>query len=182
MLIRRDRPRGRTIRQGPNSPRGDTGPDITNVKDKFPKLKQNPWLAERIGSSIMQQREHIRYRQSHRRALSQPQVAVGQDGQSLTTKATSFYEALDAIGTELPVTLDDSTGQSIRSFATSYATTAVSDIGTGRRIPELSDMRLDGVQLNYDTHVECPYCRTILKFKDRYQWKYAQPQPSCCWV
>lgn len=57
MLIRRDRPGGRIQHHGLQSQLGDAGPDITTVQDKFPKLKQNIWLAQRIGSSVMQQRE-----------------------------------------------------------------------------------------------------------------------------
>jgi hypothetical protein len=173
VLIRRDRPRGRVRPTGLDKWDFDSGPDVTNVKDKFPKLKESPWLAQRMGNWIAQQREYIRYRQKHRQKLAKSRVTIGVDGTSMvlsgqvTTKATSYHEQQG-----MEIILDDTrTTESIRSSATSFATTAPTDIGAGRRIPQLTDMWLDGVQLGYDIHIECPYCRTIQKFKDRYQWK-----------
>jgi hypothetical protein len=157
MLIRRDRPRGRIRHHTLNSEREDAGPDITNVQDKFPKLKQSIWLAQRIGSSIMQQLECIRYRQSHRKILTLSHGAIGPDGESIlysgqaTTKATSFYESSTAVDGRISDSMEDLSGQSIRSSATSYATTAAGT-GSGRKIPELTDMWLHGVQL-------CQQCR-----------------------
>lgn len=181
VLIRRDRPRGRTQRTGTERLVVDPGPDITNVKDKFPKLKQSPWLAERMGTWITQQREYVRYRQKHRRRLAHPSDKRG-DGQSVlfsgqgTTKATSFHDQVSSQDVT-PSFEENLVAESIRSSVTSFATTAPAGIGSGRRIPELKDMWLDGVQLDYDTHIECPYCRTIQTFKDRYQWKYV-PQSA----
>lgn len=181
MLIRRDRPRGRIQHHSLNSERGDAGHDITNVQDKFPKLKQSIWLAQRIGSSIMEQREYIRYRQSHRKVLTQSHGTTVPDGESIlysgqaTTKATSFYEFSTVVDGRISGSLEDLSGQSIRSSATSYATTAAAGTGSGQRIPELTDMWLHDVQLNYNTHIECPYCRTIQMFRDRRQWKYVYP-------
>uniref|UniRef100_A0A8H7NLZ9 Uncharacterized protein n=1 Tax=Bionectria ochroleuca TaxID=29856 RepID=A0A8H7NLZ9_BIOOC len=48
MLIRRDRPKGRRL----DSRRFvslDKTADITYVEDRFPKLRQTPWLAQRLG-------------------------------------------------------------------------------------------------------------------------------------
>lgn len=181
VLIRRDRPRGRTQPKGTDRWDLDPGPDITNVQDKFPKLKQSAWLAERMGTWIAQHREYIRYRQRHRKKLVQVRgTPIDLDKQStlysgqVTTKATSYHDP--AIEIQLPTEdIELSLPASIRSSATSFATTAPANIGAGRKIPELTDMWLDGIQLGYDTHVECPYCRTIQRFRDRYQWKYVPP-------
>ncbi|KAH7317138.1 hypothetical protein B0I35DRAFT_267675 [Stachybotrys elegans] len=166
ILIRRDRPRGRTRPHQFSQQEIDSGPDTVHLKDKFPKLRGNPWLAGRLGLSIAQQREYIRYRQSHRRSLSKSNDNVGDDGQSvLTTKATTFEQPLS--NSEI-----DMTTRSMYSGATTLASTAQGELSSGRRIPHLTDMRLDGVQLAYGKHIECPYCRTIQVIKNRNHWKH----------
>lgn len=179
VLIRRDRPRGKTQQHGAHVPLTDPNLDILHARDKFPKLKQIPGLAEKIGAGISRQRDHIRYRQAHRRKLARPGVVVEADGRSIilsehaTTKATSFGEP--SIGTPLQTedaVMDVAEIKSNISIATSFATTAPGGLSSGRKIPELTDMWLEGVQLDYDTHFECPYCRTIQKMSNRKQWKY----------
>ncbi|KAF3797426.1 hypothetical protein GCG54_00009399 [Colletotrichum gloeosporioides] len=179
-LIRQDRPRGRLQCQSPLlHTQNDAGPDITNVKDKFPKLRQRPWLAERIGKRISQQRDYIRYRQVHRQKLAKRKLTdpVTQDGGSgilsnnATTKATTFVEQLAVIDETSEVAGETFTDGSIHTEATSFATTAFGDDGPGRGIPSLTSMWLDGVHLDYDKHIECPYCRTIQIITDRSDWK-----------
>ncbi|KAH0423237.1 hypothetical protein CcaCcLH18_12322 [Colletotrichum camelliae] len=168
-LIRQDRPRGREQRQGHARTPNDAGPDITNVKDKFPKLRQRPWLAERIGKRIAQQRDYIRYRQVHRQKLAKRKTTdpVTQDGGSgiistkATTKATTFVEQLAVTGEASELAGETFTEGSIHTEATSFATTALADDGPGRSIPSLTVMWLDGVYLGYDKHIECPYCRVM---------------------
>lgn len=191
MLIRRDRPRGRARVQDLQRSSENPAPDINHVKAKFPKLKDNPWLADRIGYWTTQQRAYIRYRQAHRKRLAQSDGGGASDQggrQSLfssnlaTTKATTFLESL--VGTSgVATSFDDmnSTSQSLRSDATSFApTTAASGILSSQRIPKLTDMWLDGNQLGYDKPIECPYCRTIQVFRDPHQWKYVlNYHPPC---
>lgn len=50
-------------------------------------------------------------------------------------------------------------------------TSTMDSEGTGLNIPDLADMVLDGVQLNYGEPIECPYCRTIQNLGNRYEWK-----------
>uniref|UniRef100_L2G3K3 Ankyrin repeat protein n=1 Tax=Colletotrichum fructicola (strain Nara gc5) TaxID=1213859 RepID=L2G3K3_COLFN len=153
----------------------DAGPDITNVKDKFPKLGQRPWLAETIGKRITQQRDYIRYRQAHRQKLAKHKTVerVTQDGGSeilstnATTKATTYVEQVAFVEETDEITEETFTEDSIYTEATSFATTALGDDGLGRSIPSLTTMWLDGVRLDYDKHIECPYCRTIQIIADR---------------
>ncbi|CAG9987039.1 unnamed protein product [Clonostachys byssicola] len=177
MLLRRDRPRGRTHPHGTECPFSNPDPDIIHIKDKFPKLRETPWLADRLGTWITKRRDYIRYRQTHRRKLAKAREVLGPDSQSVlisgqaTTKATSFHEAGTATEEPCGEDIQDATTRSLVSAATSFATTAMSVFGSGRRIPDLADMSLDGVQLQYGSHIECPYCRTIQQFKDRTEWK-----------
>lgn len=173
-LIRRDRPGGRTGRHATQPAESDAGPDITYTKDKFPKLRQSPWLAERIGKCINQQRYYIRYRQKHRKKLAKPKGTRVTDGASevfsanATTKATSFNEQI--LTTEEAGNLTIPEG-SAKSVATSFDTTVFTGDATGRRIYQLTDIWLDGLQLGYNQHIECPYCRTIQFIKNMSHWK-----------
>jgi hypothetical protein len=174
VLIRRDRPRGCLPTHKSHDFQVEAEPDITNVRDKFPKLKRNPRLAEKLGVLVAQRREYIRYRQNHRKHLATVVASeIDQVGDRATTKATTFQEA-DSLdhGAAMGDVLDD--GRSERTFAsdaTSFATTAAGLAGLGRKIPELTAMWLEGVQLEYDAHIECPYCRTIQSMRNRRQWK-----------
>ena len=171
MLIRRDRPRGRigSYRQGQSAT--NNRPDIVNATDKFPTLHHRRWLAERLGNLVAQRREYIRYRQSHRRDLAHYSVPDQDPTESrTTTKATTFNEV---IGHDSPIEMSSVETRSLVSVTTSFATTSEGVGGSGRKIPELADMWLDGNQLGYNTYIECPYCRTIQIIRDRRDWKYA---------
>ncbi|KAK1986723.1 hypothetical protein LZ30DRAFT_253565 [Colletotrichum cereale] len=173
-LLRRSHPRGRTSQQGPQSSQSDPGPLITNAKDKFPKLKQSPWLAERIGQRTARQMDYIRYRQNHRTKLARIDVGLMKDelAERATTKATSFHDTIATPESIKQPTSGSSQEESIYTVATSFAQTAVGDTYSGRIVPQLTDMWLDGRQLGYGEPVECPYCRTIQILKDRYHWKH----------
>ncbi|KDN72354.1 hypothetical protein CSUB01_00037 [Colletotrichum sublineola] len=172
-LLRRSHPRGRTSQQGSQSSQSDPRPFITNAKDKFPKLKQSPWLAERIGQRTARQMDYIRYRQNHRAKLSRVDVGLIQDEltERATTKATSFHDTVAASDSIKKPASRSSREESIYTVASSFAQTAIGDTYSGRIIPQLTDMWLDGRQLGYGEPVECPYCRTIQIIKDRYHWK-----------
>ncbi|KAK6224814.1 ankyrin repeat protein [Colletotrichum tabaci] len=173
-LLRRSHPRGRIARQGPQYSQSDPRPFITNAQDKFPKLKQSPWLAERIGQRNARQIDYIRYRQNHRRNLAQVEDGPVDDEQAerATTKATSFHETLaapESIRKDSPGLTSE---ESIYTIATSFAQTAVGDNYSGRVVPQLTRMWLDGRQLDYGEPIECPYCRTIQVIRDRYHWRH----------
>jgi hypothetical protein len=152
------------------------------VGDKFPKVKQNPWLLQRLGNATTQRKEIIQYRQSHRGSLAgkgkgKDTLAAGDletnDGADPSTEvqtlATTFEEA-SVYGGGVPV----QRAVERQSVFTS-ATSLVSDFGEeamGRSVPDLSDMVLDGVRLGYGIPFECPYCRTIQTAANRIEWKY----------
>jgi hypothetical protein len=175
MLMRRLRPKGRTRDLNSFAPLQESL-DSVAVMDKFPRVKQNKWLAQKLGDSISQRRQYFTYRQQHRKRLADRGLRVIQttDGvgvvmDNATTIATTFQEAEETFA-ELSIEVD-----SDRRSTFSTATSLVSDYDQnnemGRRIPDLPDMTLDGVPLEYGKFIECPYCRTIHVFSNRLEWK-----------
>lgn len=178
MLIRRDRPKGKHLDPGRlSSSNGLNDIDITYVEDKFPKLKQVPWLARRLGQAIGHRRQFIRYRQEHRAKLKAA-IEHSNPHADMQTLATSFEEADDNDGRDVTSIVEQETeskdnheeNRSLFTTGTSFMTAdnEISDL----RVPDLSDMVLDGVRLDYGEHIECPYCRTIQCPANRHEWKY----------
>ncbi|KAJ0120191.1 ankyrin repeat protein [Diaporthe amygdali] len=193
MLIRRLRPRGRfrqlTSFQSSIAAQRDT----VTIVDRFPKTKHTPWLAYRLGRATDQRRQFFTYRQQHRGRLGNvPKTKVTPDGDDsitldvATTVATTFDEGNDSNASQSrlfePGHLRLDRGSVITS-ATSFVSDFDDSGHMGRRIPELPDMTLDGVQLDYDEPIECPYCRTIQTFTNRQTWKkhvFSDLQPYVC--
>ena len=74
--------------------------------------------------------------------------------------------------------VDNKAGHGIQNKAYSAITSVTSFLSIGdegqaigEAIPDLSDMVLDGVHLEYEEPFECPYCRTIRCVSDRGEWK-----------
>ncbi|KAF4334107.1 ankyrin repeat [Fusarium beomiforme] len=171
MLIRRQRPRGRL--PDLDEITLESSPDISYVTDKFPKAKSTQWLARRLGNKITRQRNLIQYRQHHRQSLAQRHVKGPNPADTATLAdtvvATTFQEADNSWETQHTPQDVDSSRMSAFTSATSFL--SLEDGTTmGRSIPDLSDMTLDGVQLEYGVPFECPYCRTIQKVMNRYEW------------
>jgi hypothetical protein len=118
---------------------------------------------QRLGNSITQRRQALQYRQNHRRQLKKVEAnseTVAKDAISGTI-ATTFQDQASGVSPVEPLN-QQSRRDSISMFTS--ATSFLSNYGDGdigRRIPDLSDMVLDGVQLDYGVLFECPYCRTI---------------------
>lgn len=177
VLIRRLRPRGRVRPLNAFQTSTNSHRDIVTVKDKFPKVRQIPWLAQRLGRATDQRRQFFAYRQQHRSQLStiskRSENIIGEDSatvEAATTVATTFEEGDDARGP-----LEPRDAHLDRLSVVTTATSFVSDFDEsgqmGRHIPELPDMTLDGVQLAYNEPIECPYCRTIQTVTSRLAWK-----------
>ncbi|KAF4443219.1 ankyrin repeat protein [Fusarium austroafricanum] len=186
VLIRRMRPKGRLcgIDKAPENPR-----DTVTVLDKFPKAKQQEWLAQRLGNAIGKRRHFFEYRQQHRKRLgtkrNEPNVSLHDTGETgldaATTIATTFDENVG--GEPSAVAQDSFERGSIFTTATSFVSDFDDSREMGRRIPDISDMVLDGTVLDYGIPVECPYCRTIQLFRNRLEWKkhvFSDLQPYVC--
>lgn len=182
LLIRRLRARGKFRQLSSFRSSAIHQRDIVTVMDKFPKAKQTPWLAEKLGRATDQRRQFFMYRQEHRRRLGNMSKAKGSSGgdditlETATTIATTFEEGADYSPSQPRQSSPKSAGlQTDRRSIVTAATSFVSDFDSsgemGRHIPELREMILDGVQLDYDEPAECPYCRTIQTFTNRLSWK-----------
>lgn len=90
MLIRRDRPKGRRL-DSRRLVSLDKTADITYVEDRFPKLRQTPWLAQHLWEAISYRREYICYRQTHRQRL-QTTTDLSAPNDDTQTLATTFKE------------------------------------------------------------------------------------------
>lgn len=177
MLIRRMRPKGRlrNLEHAPEDPR-----DVVTVMDKFPKLKHQTWLARRLGNAIGQRKQYFVYRQEHRQRLaSRKQIDHEVSGDQMpgaetaTTIATTFEEegSEGVTGGNSTVMEPEFDRRSIFTSATSFVSDYDDNQEMGRRIPDLPDMVLDGAKLDYGLPIECPYCRTIQRFRNRLEWK-----------
>jgi len=176
ILIRRQRPRGRVPCLDSFEPLRQS-PDITNVTDKFPKTKQHSWLAVRVGNATARRREIIRYRQLHRERIGKRKADYGQVAEASAsayseTLATTFEGTIgNNASPDVAPHSDEGNGRmSIFTSATSFAS-LTDDSNMGYQIPDLSDMILEGVQLEYGVEFECPYCRTIQVLANRFEWK-----------
>lgn len=139
------------------------------MADRFPKAKSNLWLARRLGNNISKQRKIIQYRQEHRASLAKESEQPGV-GDTATVVATTYHEIDNLeLSDQVPKGVSSS-GMSAFTSATSFQSLGDEE-GMGRPIPDLSDMTLDGVQLEYGEPFECPYCRTIQVAANRYEWK-----------
>lgn len=148
------------------------------MADRFPKAKSNLWLARRLGNNISKQRKIIQYRQEHRASLAK-ESEQSRVGDTATVIATTYHEIDDSATSHQVPKVVSSSGMSAFTSATSFQSLGDEE-GMGRPIPDLSDMTLDGVQLQYGEPFECPYCRTIQVAANRYEWKsVAQMRLPC---
>ena len=159
-------------------------PDISYVVDRFPKAKQSPWLAKRLGNATAQRRQMIQYRRLHRDRLAKRKENTNRPLDGNDTATIAGTAAASTIATTFIVE-QGGTGGSINGGAEEHdigermtiltsATSFLSigeDENIGRRIPDLFNMTLDGVRLQYGVAFECPYCRTIQRAANRHEWK-----------
>ncbi|KAI1146630.1 hypothetical protein F4825DRAFT_456282 [Nemania diffusa] len=170
MLIRRERPKGRLPNPHSFVPR-EHSTDITHVRDKFPKLAHSPWLMQRLGNAITLRREALRYRQLHRKELAaQPRSDHVSDNLSGIV-ATTFVDSTNDSDEPKMQIENNQDRESVFTSATSFISSYSNLDDLGPRIPDLSDMVLDGVSLQYGGPFECPYCRTIQNVANRPEWK-----------
>ncbi len=125
-------------------------------------------------------REALQYRQLHRKALS----AGLESGDAANLwpddisgiVATTFVESTndrEESRSDLASRPDHkSVFSSATSFMSSYNNLGESDLC----IPDLSDMILDGVALQYGELFECPYCRTVQNAANQIEWRYVNPR------
>ncbi|WAO87712.1 Hypothetical protein NCS54_00503000 [Fusarium falciforme] len=123
----------------------ESSPDITHVKDKFPKVKDEAWLAQRLGNALTKRRMIIRYRQA-----KNAQPATVED--------------------RVPDDMADQT--SISTPPTSFISS--SDEATSQDIPDLDDLTFNGQNLEFREPIECPYCRITQVLGTQAGWRQAK--------
>ncbi|RSM07311.1 hypothetical protein CDV31_008676 [Fusarium ambrosium] len=163
MLIRRSRNRARLSAEtrAPSM-------DIRHVKDKFPKLKETEWLAERLGTAIATRRAFIKSRQSHHQRLAEQSQGSAEGGK------TRLRRAISNPG-EGPAGIEWQTDKldrlSVISGATSFATAPGDDNDGNLRVPDLTRLKFHGTQLEYGSPFECPFCGTTQVISSEHEWR-----------
>ncbi|EEU42727.1 uncharacterized protein NECHADRAFT_84262 [Fusarium vanettenii 77-13-4] len=184
MLIRRKRPQGRLPTEI-GAQVVDATMDIRHIKDKFPKVREAEWLAERLGTAIAKRREFLCYRQLHRQRLAeQSQYQSGEvtaaSRRAPSTIATTYDESSLDIDQETikPAHLSIITG------ATSFATAFEADEDDNLHVPTFTRLKFHGTQFQYDSAFECPFCRTIQvvssELNQNRRHVFADLQPYIC--
>ncbi|KAH8898865.1 hypothetical protein GQ53DRAFT_878085 [Thozetella sp. PMI_491] len=172
MFLRRQQPRGREAPSSGELPAPDAFLDVRHTTDKFQKLKDRPWLAERIGYAITQRREYIRFRQRHQPgAAGTSHVTEAQQSETASTKATTYKEAGDGDAVLAEGSLDAS-DRSTRTNATSFMTVFHDDGTAEMAVPDLECLTFKNIRLKYNEFIECPFCRTIQKLHDVLEWRH----------
>ncbi|TVY27474.1 Exocyst complex component [Lachnellula hyalina] len=161
--------------------------DISHVEHKFPALKSKgkEWLVIRLGKSITQRRQYLRYCREHHDKLSrehpitrpsimEPSGIKLAEVAGLTANARSVYSkptstlaptqasTLLLTSDQLPEDAPPEASQS----QTSYATSNEEDMSSSKlRVIEIEDVSKGA------SHFECPYCWQIQASKSQKSWK-----------
>ncbi|UPK94956.1 hypothetical protein LCI18_005891 [Fusarium solani-melongenae] len=138
ILIRRSRPRGR-LSMETGAPGADPSMDIRHVKDKFPKVKEAGWLAERLGAAIAKRRAFISYRQLHHQRLAEQSQESAEDGRAGSRRAPStIATTYDEGSIDIEKQAARLSRLSIMTGATSFATAFGEDENGDLRVPDLT--------------------------------------------
>lgn len=175
ILIRRSRPLG-GLPMETGAPGVDPSMDIRHVKDKFPKVKEAEWLAERLGAAIAKRRAFICYRQLHHQRLAEQSQDSAEDGRARSGRAPStIATTYDEGSIDIEQQAARLSRLSIITGATSFATAFGEDENGDLRIPDLTRLKFHGTQLEYDRIFECPFCRTTQIILSERQWRFVIP-------
>lgn len=178
MLIRRHRPRGRLPGET-QLPEQDASIDIRHVKDKYAKVKESPWLAERLGRATAKRRWWILYRQSHHRRLADQnegstEGAETESRMAASTLATTYDESYGGLDDHL----ERLARVSLMTQATSFATAFGSDEDGELRVPDLTRLVFNGIRLDYNDIFECPFCRAMQLVSSEREWRSVESTSS----
>ncbi|WAO93324.1 PX domain-containing protein [Fusarium falciforme] len=183
MLIRRKRPRGREpTEMGAHAV--DATMDIRHIKDKFPKVKAEEWLAVRLGTAIAKRRAFISYRQLHHQRLAKQHRDSTEEGAAGSKTAPSTIATTYEEGSlDIEQQAASLARLSIVTGSTSFATAFGGDENGDLCVPALNRLKFHGIQLGYDSAFECPFCRTIQVVSSEHEWRrhiFSDLQPYVC--
>lgn len=153
--------------------------DIDRVWQKFPDVRQRPWLAERLGRAITRRREYLRYRQEHHHKLasvgdSGKQDIVDEEEQTApSTEPTTFVPDPDTTIHQISdLNHDEIFERASEASLTSFATSLSADSDAQKlRVPKPPKICSNGMVFKYGEPFECPYCYTIHIVNDYRDWK-----------
>ncbi|KAH8892431.1 hypothetical protein GQ53DRAFT_718810 [Thozetella sp. PMI_491] len=186
MAIRRQRPGGRLppsselIRQDPDQ-------DIQYVKDVYPKVKQSPWLSERLGKAIAWRKDYFRYRQEHmhrlggsisesKRPVNDTYISATNDTSDNTNRdpstiATTYQTESQTSASRTEESSEEDAPASVRTRATSFLTKKGKDDIGELTVPKLTSLEFKGVRLGFTHPFLCPFCMTVQNFEKESDWK-----------
>lgn len=141
-------------------PEWDARPMVDNIVQKWPKLKSNDHLAQRLGRANARRLQFFRYREKHAEKLSRP---LRDDAKTLadteSTRPTTYAGKEYTTPYQYQEAVTDDTGSD-----TTFATTLGKDADSTITIPPPPD--------GHEEHsVECSLCRTIITVKTKRAWK-----------
>lgn len=189
VLLRRHNPRGREKPSGNNAPEADSSLDVRHAIDMFPKTRERPWLAERLGNANAKRREYIQFRQKHQQRSqpkqlnTQPQpLADSPAGDYVstkaTTKATTYREPDGSV--ILPDEVPGGSNRSMTTTGTSFLVIEGDDGADEPGILDLERITFKGIELKFGDFIECPLCRTIQNFRKDSDWRFVSSR--CEWT
>ncbi|KAK3636182.1 hypothetical protein LTR56_014345 [Elasticomyces elasticus] len=168
ILIRKATPRDKYAKAAAKKAMPEWTPsDRSHVGDKFPKVKDQRWLVERLGDAITARRQFLRYSQEHHERLagdsggkhdvsgrSAPNAAV-----TATAASTLDFEMIQSRNLHQLKDDDDSYSQAYSRVT--YAAAVDSP---------LKFSSLESVAKG-DSTFECPYCWSIVTCKKQREWE-----------
>ena len=179
MVIRREarhRENAESVLPAPPAPGDD--PSVDNhrkhITDKFEKIRDQPWLQQRLLQAFVQQRGRIienqrRQRNSHP-ARHDGVLSTGPEGEGTVTEASVAASTYEERSIDFA---DDGprAAASMQSRATSFA--SVVDIDDDGRVllPDLEQLIFHGVYLSYDEPFDCPFCRSLVEVRNQEEWR-----------
>jgi hypothetical protein len=136
--------------------------DIDYVREKHTKLKRHDrlWLAERLGRSIAQRRQFIKYCRDHQGRLAFDDEDIPSATVLQSSKATTLHP--DKFQGQLNVEDDDDDEDDAISFISTSTTT---DSLAVLKLPRLADLTIG------DEPFECPICFTLQSIKREKSWR-----------
>ncbi|OQO14048.1 hypothetical protein B0A48_00924 [Cryoendolithus antarcticus] len=178
--------------------------DVRHVCDKFPRVRSQQWLYERLGAAITQRRQFLRYSREHKSRLAyEPQATVpvhepspanlvvpenpvlpalryntaptASTRPTLTPTAASTLQANQVANEDLQnLDRDDDAVSQATSFVSSHAEGGTAE---GLHVVRLSTLRKD------DEPFECTYCHAIVAARRQRSYKkhvYADLRAYIC--
>ena len=144
--------------------------DVDTLLENFPFLRQRQHVAIRLGKQVKQRREWLQSRLKQHGLMSESELLVLTSGRG---------ERFTRIHRTRPNTQRKRGAPTREEFVSCNAHALFTDRstceapGSLRQLPNLRSLRLNGVQLEYNRDIKCPFCRRMLSFENEKAWQSA---------